>query len=92
MNSLKFSIMPASLGCPSRVSDCGRYRIEKMDAARSRPVYVLLIATDPSTPGAGKLWDGFTYDAGTTTDHDTLNRALRAADRLAESTIGGTDE
>lgn len=81
MNSLKFSVMPTSLGHPSRVSNCGGYRIEKMDGARSRFRYVLLVAPDPlGLPHVtGKLWDGFVYAARKTTDHRTLRDAVRFA-------------
>ena len=89
MSSLKFSIMPTSLGYPSRVSDCGRLRIEKMDGARSRFCYVLFAAPDPmELPHVtGKLWDGFVYAAARTTDH----RTLRDAVRFARSIYGSAD-
>lgn len=87
MSSPKFSIMPTSLGYPSRVSDCGRLRIEKMEGARSKFRYVLLVAPDPlELPHVtGKLWDGFVYAARKTTDH----RTLRDAVRFARSMRGG---
>jgi hypothetical protein len=92
MNSLKFSVMPTSLGHPSRVSNCGGYRIEKMDGARSRFRYVLLVAHDPASLWGpyptGKLWDGFVYAAARTTDH----RTLRDAVRFARSMRGGDVE
>ena len=81
MDSLKFSIMPTSLGFLSRVSNCGRLRIEKTDGARSRFCYVLFVAHDPESLWGryptGKLWDGFVYAAARTTYHRTLRDAVR---------------